>query len=52
MAPRILIYSFVLGAQYLFYVKSIAIYAPAFFGYNNSVLARVHRPMADKVKFR
>ena len=27
MAPRILIYSFVLGAQYLFYVKSIAIFA-------------------------
>ena len=30
-----------MGADYLFYVKSIATYAPAFFGYNNSVLARV-----------
>ena len=30
-----------MGADYLFYVKSIATYAPAFLGYNNSVLARV-----------
>ena len=30
-----------MGADYLFYVKSIANYAPAFFVYNNSVLARV-----------
>ena len=27
-APRILIFSIVLGAEYLFYVKSIATYAP------------------------
>ena len=33
--------SIVLGAEYLFYLKSIATYAPAFLGYNNSVLARV-----------
>ena len=30
-----------LPAQYSFYLKSIATYAPAFLGYNNSVLARV-----------
>ena len=31
-----------MGADYSFYVKSIATYAPAFLGYNNSVLARVY----------
>ena len=41
MAPRISIFSIVLGAKYSFYVKSIATYAPAFFVYNNSVLAIV-----------
>ena len=41
MAPRILIFSIVLGAEYSFYLKSIATYAPAFLGYNNSALARV-----------
>jgi hypothetical protein len=30
-----------MGADYSFYVKSIATYAPAFLGYNNSVLARM-----------
>ena len=30
-----------MGADYLSYVKSIATYAPEFFWYNNSVLARV-----------
>ena len=42
-APRILIFSIAMGADYSFYVKSIATYAPAFFGYNNSILARVIR---------
>ena len=28
MAPRILFFTIVLGAEYLSYVKSIAIYAP------------------------
>ena len=28
MAPRILFFSIILGAEYLFYVKSIATYAP------------------------
>ena len=30
-----------MGADYSFYVKSMATYAPAFLGYNNSVLAKV-----------
>ena len=42
MAPRILIFSITIGASYLFYVKSIATYAPAFLVYNISVLARVY----------
>ena len=29
-----------MGADYSFYVKSIATYAPTFLGYNNSVLAK------------
>ena len=41
MAPRILIFLIAMGADYLFYLKSIATYAPAFLGYKNSVLARV-----------
>ena len=40
-APRILIFSIVLGAEYSSYLKSIVTYAPAFLGYNNLVLARV-----------
>ena len=40
-APRILFFPIALGAEYLSYVKSIATYAPQFFGYNNSVLAIV-----------
>ena len=35
-----------MGADYSFYVKSIATFAPAFFGYNNSVLARVNKLVA------
>ena len=41
MAPKFLIFLIVLGAEYSFYVKSIANYHPQFFGYNNSVLAIV-----------
>ena len=33
----------ILGADYSFYVKSIATYASTFFGYNNSVLASVRK---------
>ena len=42
-APRILIFSTAMGADFSLYVKSIAIYGPAFFGYDNSVLASVNR---------
>ena len=42
MAPRIVIFSIVLDAEYLSYVKSIATYAPTFLGYIISVLANVH----------
>ena len=41
MAPMILIFSTAMGAKPSFYMKLIATYAPAFFGYNNPVLARV-----------
>ena len=41
MAPRICIFSIVLGAEFSFYVKSSTAYAPTFSGYNNSVLAKV-----------
>ena len=40
-APRIFIFSIVLGTQYLSYVKFIAIYALTFLGYIISVLASV-----------
>ena len=36
-----MIFSIAMGADCSFYVKSIATYAPAFFGYNSSVLASV-----------
>ena len=40
--PKMFIFSIVLGAEYSFYVKSIAnYYTPTFLGYNNSVLAIV-----------
>ena len=41
-APRILIFSIAMGADFSFYVKSIATYASAFLMYNNSVLASVY----------
>ena len=37
-----MIFSIAMGADCSFYVKSIATYAPAFFGYNSSVLASVN----------
>ena len=40
-APKIFIFSIAMGADFSFYVKSIATYAPAFLVYNNSVLAKV-----------
>ena len=41
-APRILIFSIVLGGKYLSYVKSIATFALTFLGYVISVLASVY----------
>ena len=40
-APRIFIFSIVLGAKYLSFVKFIATRAPTFLGYTISVLAHV-----------
>ena len=40
-APRILIFSIVMGAKYLSYVKFIATFALIFFGYIILVLSRV-----------
>ena len=42
-APKILIFSIAMGANYLPYVKSIATFAPIFYGYIISVLASVNR---------
>ena len=41
MAPKILIFSIAMGADYSFYVKSIATFALTFFGYIILVLAIV-----------
>ena len=51
MAPRILIFSIAMGADYSFYVKSIATYASAFLAYNNSVLARVGYAMLGEMHY-
>ena len=40
-APRILIFSIAMGAEYLFYLKSIATFALTFYGYIILVLASV-----------
>ena len=42
-APKILIFSIAMGADYLFGVKNIEIWAPAFFKHNNSSVATVPR---------
>ena len=42
MAPRILIVSIAMGADYSFEVKNIEIWAPAFFKHNNSSVATVY----------
>ena len=41
MAPMILIFSILIGAEYSSYVKSIVTFALTFFGYIISVLASV-----------
>ena len=43
-------FSIAMGADFSFYVKSIATYAPAFLMYNNSVLARVSWMFVNKLK--
>ena len=47
MAPRILILSIAMVADYLFDVKDIAIWAPAFFKPNNSYIATVSPQFAE-----
>ena len=51
-APRILIFSITMGADYSFYVKFIATRAPTFFGYIISVLASVSDVRDNKSYFR
>ena len=41
MAPRILIFSIAIGADYFFEAKNIEIWVPAFFKHNNSFIATV-----------
>ena len=41
MAPRILIFSIAIGADYSYEVKNSEILAPAFFKHNNSYIATV-----------
>ena len=41
-APRILIFSIAMGADYSFEVKNIKIWLPAFFKHNNSSVATMH----------
>jgi hypothetical protein len=43
MAPRILILSIAIGANYSYEVKNSEIWAPAFFKHNNSFIATVTR---------
>ena len=47
--PQDFDFSIAMGADFSFYVKSIATYAPAFLMYNNSVLARVQ---CDQLPFK
>ena len=42
MAPRILIFSIAMGADYSFELNSIETYAPQFFGHNNLFLGSVN----------
>ena len=41
-SPGLSFFLIVRGAEYSFYVKSIATYVPAFLGFNNSILAIVY----------
>ena len=51
-APRIFIFSIVLGAKYLSFVKFIATRAPTFFGYIISVLASVTYNHSNHYEFK
>ena len=42
MAPRILIFSIAMGADYSFELNSIETYAPQFFGHNDLFLRSVY----------
>ena len=43
-APRILIFSIAIDADYSYEVKNSEIWAPAFFKHNNSFIAAVNQP--------
>ena len=51
LAPRIFIFSIVLGAEDLSYAKSIATFALTFFGYIISVLASVITACVEKTSY-
>ena len=51
-ALRIFFFLIVLGAEYSFYVKSIATYAPTFLRYNDSVLAIVKECIPILIEFK
>ena len=46
-APRILIFSIVIGVDYSYEVKNSEIWAPAFFMHNNSFIATVSKEWND-----
>ena len=52
-APRILIFSMAIGANYSYEVKISEIWAPAFFKHNNSFIATVieYSPLSKPLKF-
>ena len=45
-----MIFSIAMGANYSFYVKSIATCAPTFFGYIISVLDSIHKPFLSALQ--
>ena len=51
-APRILIFSIAMVANYLFDVKNIDIWVPAFFKHNNSFIATVNVYVFMLIKLR
>ena len=51
-APRILIFSIAIGANYSFELNSIETYAPQFFGHNNLFLGSVSSEAASRLPRR